>query len=448
MCIPALVPLLQGCNGNAGDDTSSPETTAAVTAAVESSDTTPVTYDPVIETGEIISPETPTSLALLYSDTSLKNETIFAAENAPDTDAYAVRDALMKKEYGVSMTGIKKSDLTEYVNACADSGEMYCDFMLVACSEGVRLMLNGRLQDVSEAGINITDDISWMNEDLCNALEFGGRLSLLFCDAIVSDLKSSHCLAINYDRAADSVGPVAEKLAAMATNGSLTFEKMAALLSEVKPDDGCDLISVPDGEAALAVIAGAGGSIFTYGADKLPSVNITSAGFVNAYETALKLNAATDRQSVVTVKKLSDISGDEGIVPLPKSSETDDFRSYTDISGVSVLAAPDGVISGTRTGRLLSALCECSSGVRQSYIDGLATKSGREYSASCLAIIERSGYAEPAACYGWGNLDEYFASGLLNGDSSDTLISAKTCTDRMKVATEAIRIYSSKLGLS
>lgn len=439
--------LLASCGGTQPDVTTpaETETQAVVTSAEE--DTTPQTFVPVIETGEIVSPETPTTLRIVYSETSLKYEELFSADNFPVTNPLKIRDSLLKSNHGVTFAGFKAASITNYVTSLNGAGADDSDFILVEAKEGIKLMLRGDLQDMSEAGINITGKTNGVNSALTDPLSFDGRVSLIYCNALTSDISSTYCLALNTGYCAADSAAVTEKIVLESIDGKLTCDGFLTLVSEIKTNDDCSEISVPDSGAALACIVGAGGRVFTSGSNKLPVTGFTSSDFSKAYNAGINLKAksANGTNGVFTVKKIGDVTEGEGILPIPKISVDVSYRSYTDIFGTSVLAAPNGVNSGRRTLNLFMALCEASENVRTSYMEDIANKSAQNYSLECVKTIVLSECPELAACYGWGNLDVYFASGLLNESPLSDLISAKTCNDRLKTATAAIKIISDQL---
>ena len=442
----ALIVTAQACTGEGPDDTSDPETTSSPSAT--QADTPETFYDPpVTETGEIITPDTPTVFTILYSDASLRNEQIFAAENAPDGNPLKERDAALKSKFGVTLAGLKKDSLTEYVKALDSSGLYAFDFMLITAGEGVSLFFAGRLQDLSEAGINVTPDTPGVNGSLTEASSFGGKVSLVFCDVLRSDIRAAYCIAADASSGSAKAAVTAKKAAESAISGELTFSAFLELQKELGSDEDREGFVLPDGKAALALIEAGGGRIFTSGTDGLPAADISSSAFSKAYTAASALpHGSGDENGVFTVKKLGCISSGEGIIPLPKADKDAEYRSLTDVSAASVLAAPNGVRYGKRLSGLLAALCECSEGVRKSEIKSLAEISGQEYSQQCAEIIVKSECGESAAIFGWGNLDEYFGSGLLAGESLSELTSAGTCKDRLKTVSAAVRILSEKLG--
>jgi hypothetical protein len=448
LCLPPL----QACTGPVEPPDTSPAPTETLPdpgpARTEPPDTG--TEPAVVETDFIATPDEPDVFTVLCGADALKLDGLVAEQGAGTDDPLRLRQERLLAEYGVTLARRTSLSVADFVSRGALSGSDGADIMLAAATELIGLMHSGLLQDLSVTGIGLGEASEGVRTRLTRDLSFGGRVCMLFCDALTSDIGSSYCLEVRIpDGATQELTEGVAALCGLASSGGFTAGAFIAAQKELAAAAGVsDFFSVPDVGTAASLLAAAGGRIFTLSTLGVPGVSVRTASFRTAYETLSALCAAGGKEEgPARAVPAGNVKKGSALLPLPKADAVSRYVSYTDLSGCAAFAAPSGVVRGRRLAGLMSLLCSCSDGVREAALDRIVSGVPEDFDGDgMLKLVVDGQTAETAVWYGWGDLGEFIAGAAASGRSYTELTSDKDLSAREKAASAAIAIISERMA--
>ena len=348
-------------------------------------------------------------------------------------DLLASREKALLYDFGVEIELSKTDDLKSKIENLVLAGESKYDLILTDPLLGTEMFASGLLEDVSGAGISISD-LPGTIGSITESLSIGGKVYLFSSVALTSDITSTY--AVRYDGSPLSSSP-AEKV----LSGDFTAELMLSYIKE-----NGEIFSL--GELSpLTLYRGLGGKIFTKSEGIPTSAVSESTSFTSAYSSALDLyDEAADVDAIFTVEKISTLKSGEIYLPIPRANADLEYSAPLDHETVSVFAAPVGVISGNRLNSLVAALNSCSHNYREG-IRSEAVKNGAKDSLQMLDILEANSSLDLGILFGWGNIDDLIEDGLEKGTSAETLISDRMTEMRNKAVDTAAKIVAERLGI-
>lgn len=451
MMAALLLLSLVGCGDDigVGDVSTSPSvitTEAAVTTDLPS-DT--ATDDPLVSgTTEDLPP-------ILSPNIEGMTFTVVCNSEAADLVSMSTIPGKIREKHGVELILRGSRNIFDEVNTRISSGDFTgMDLLLPSVAEGVQLTVSGALQDLSQAGIEISGESHGVNKSLTESITVGGGTYLLFSNALTSDIYATSAVLYRSDLAGGNLGydPVS-----FALNGELDVENFivcanyAGVYAQL---NGGNSLTVPSNNSAgKSLLLALGGRIFTSDTQGLPCLAPVDEGsaLADAYADSLKVlsHAKPHKKgvsSILQVTTLGAVSEGEIYLPLP-CAKSGKYISPVDLSRCSVLAVPNGIVNGRRTAALLSAISECGNESRSKAIASLYTGSDDGNGAVLAGMILNSQTADTAALLGWGDFDDFFGDGLASGTTYAELMKDKTLSDRQDTLATAVAIVAERLGL-
>lgn len=433
------------CSAGGEEETTVPETTASTSAPETTVEITEETTEEAItvvappETTtppETLPPEPSDILRILTQDGV--GEALLSALGAEeDCDLLAAREQKLLYEHGLVIELSKTANLSEKVQNDLLAGNSQYDLLLTNATLGVELLASGLLENLSEAGIDITPDSIGIHKSITESLTVGSGSYLIHSEALVSSLTSTY--ALKYNGASLSSDPVKKVL-----GGEFTVELMLTYISELNTD-AFSLSFSP----SLALFTGVGGEIFTKDEKGIPVSTLSAdTGFAAKYDAALSLlsSASESEKAAFTVAKLSSASVGEIYLPLPKADSNSQYRSLVDAKSLSLLAAPAGVVGGKRLATLINALSLTSYDYKEAVRNRIVGESGMD-GKNMLGIIETSMCLDLGSLLGWGDLDDHIADNMKKGTSAADLLADRMTTMRNKAVETAAGIVADRLGI-
>ncbi|MBO5701816.1 MAG: hypothetical protein J6S71_05210 [Clostridia bacterium] len=341
------------------------------------------------------------------------------------------REKALLYDFGLGIELSKTEDLAEKIGNLVLAGENKYDLILTDPMIGTEMLSSGFLEDLSGAGIAI-ENAPGIRQSITESLTVGGGIYLYSSYALMSDIPSAY--ALKYNGAKLSSDPVAKALA-----GDFTTELLLTYIKES---------SFSLGEASpLTLYRGVGGKIFAENASGIPTSALTdSTMFGVTYGEALALiSASTDQKPDFTVEKISQLKSGEIYLPIPKASVELKYSTPLDHTTLSILAAPVGVVSGTRLNHLVSSL-NSSSGAYREAVRAEIIKNGANDAGNLLKIIEDNSRLDLGILFGWGDIHDLISEALAKGTPSDTLLSDRMTEMRNKAVDAAAKIVAERLG--
>ncbi len=436
----ALLSLISCSAG--GEDTSAPESSLSpeTTAQVITDKTTEEPVISVVAPPESTSPPETTAppkaedtISFLISD---KGEAITSAFS--EEEEKALLDARAWRLLSEHLTDISVKEsavIVEDVKNTVLSQESLCDLLLLTASEGIDLLTQGCLEDLSQAGIGITADSAGIHKTVTDSLTVAGGTYLLASEGLVSDLHSSY--ALKYDGTALSSDPAAEALA-----GNFTVELMLTYIME----EGEETLAVSD-RSPLVLYAGAGGHIFGKDEEGLPASALAihpkfSSKFAAASD--LTMNSSNAESGIFTLSLLTPAGAGEIFLPLPKEDKTGGYATLIEHESISLIAAPLGVIDGGRLNRLLASFNLASCDYREAVRSALTQKSGSR-GRELLNLIEESAVLDLGMILGWGDIDDLIEDELKKGSKAEDFLSDRVLEMRNNAVQAAAKIVAGRL---
>ena len=341
------------------------------------------------------------------------------------------REKALLFEHGLEIELSRTEDLAKNIKNLVLSGEYKYDLILTDPLAGTEMLSFGLLEDLSGVGINI-ENAPGIRESITESLSFGGGIYLYSSYALTSDLPSAY--ALKYSGAKLSSDPVEKAL-----SGDLTTELLLTYLKESSFSLG--------GTSPLTLYRGVGGKIFAENASGIPTSALNDpTTFGVTYGEALALiSASTDQKADFTVEKISQLKSGEIYLPIPKASVELKYSIPLDHTTLSILAAPAGVVSGTRLHNLISAI-NTSSGAYREAVRADITAFGANNANDLLIMIEGGARLDLGILLGWGDIDKLISDGLDKKTASDVLLSDRMTEMRNKAVDAAAKIVAERLG--
>lgn len=421
-------------------DTRAPETSSSLTDSSITSEEPALTVGAMPDTSfEEQTEETApparidTIRILMQKDRGEAITSAFADEK--DKELLDERESILFKSYLLRLEVTRVSDIASTVLNDSQASQLAHDLFLLSAEDGIALLNDGLLEDLSEAGINISTSDRGINSTLTESLSLGGRIYLLSSIALASDLTSSH--AVRYDGTPLSSSPTEKALA-----GELTAELMLSYIKEAE-----NAFSL--GEAApLLLYRGLGGRIYDRDSVGMPiSAVINSTSFTAPYSATLELRSeACAEKAIFTLERLTSLQPGEIYLPIPKASAEQEYSTPTELGSVSLIAAPFGVVSGSRLRYFIASLTSASDNYRES-LRGDIIENGASDSRRLLDIIESRTSLDLGELLGWGDIDKLIEDGLTKGSSADSILTNRVTEMRNQVVEVAASIIADKLGI-
>ncbi len=352
--------------------------------------------------------------------------------------AFYERDVILSEKYGIRLCETVCEDILSVSDADYLSGDSSFDILsLNLLSAGVTLMLRGELQDLSEAGIDISSGSAFTYRELCEACAFGPRLYLLPFRGFSSAFESACVLCCNTENGTSKALYDAYK------SGNYTVEKMMELVSVSEP-----FIGTTDAGLAASALLSASGFMIMQAGTSSPVVksdvwSSKSSLFDSVSSVTVMLGEDADF-SGVSIRKVSEVPSSACLVlPLPASEDDRDDRSASavDPSTVTVLAALSGLVYGRKTAAAIDAIYRSSEKIIEEYsaLPGMASREVSTY-------ILRSLTTDPSVLFTWGDLHSLSVSTLLSGGTFTSFYSTQNMNYRIKVASASAEIYDQRLN--
>lgn len=421
-----------------GASTSAPETTTIIT---EAETTEEVTTDEPTDTEELTSPpetEPPVKKDTLkiIMQTGVGEAMLSGLAEEKYASVLDAREKALLYSHSAAIELSRTDDLVSKIKNVALTSSSSFDLILTDPAIGGELMRSGLLEDLSGAGISI-DALPGTLAGITESLSLGGRTYLFASTALTSDITSAY--AVKYNGAALSSDPVAK-----AASGEFTVELMLTYISESKSGDTLSLGS----SSPLTLYSGVGGKVFIRDDKGVPaSALLDSVAFKLAYGKALKLYiAASAKDSVFTVGKLSPLPAGEVWLPLPCASADAEYVTPVDAKSLSLFAAPAGVVSGKRLSGLVDAL-NSHSGDYRAAIEGNITQNGGAKAAEMLGVIIPETSLDLGILLGWGDIDTLIEDAITSQTAPDTLLSDRMTLMRNEAVDAAAKIVAARLGI-
>lgn len=349
----------------------------------------------------------------------------------------SAREAALLADHNTVIKMTVSADIADRVKNGVLAAENDFDFMLIDPDAGAELLTYGALEAISEVGIGITPKTAGVRESLTESLTVGGDVYLLACDALISDLSSLR--VIEYNGAKLSSDP-----AKMAAEGAFTAELLLNYITELKTDS----FAVGQG-STLALFSALGGEVFIKNEGGLPlSALAEDKDFSKKYQSALNLverDSQTNR-AAFTVTGISPAAQGVTILPLPKADADSEYVTLADAGGLTLLAAPIGVVDGLRLAKLLNCLCVASGDLRSAERAKYIAQKG-EYGEPILSILENSARFDLGILLGWGDFDDYIADSLASGKTAAEMLDDRVVPLRNKAVETAAGILADRLNI-
>lgn len=298
------------------------------------------------------------------------------------------------------------------------SGTYNYDVYAASGGELARLLSAGLLEDIS-LNQYINSKHEWFDENLTDALSvYGGKY--LISSSLTDTYSETFVLA--YNKALCD----ADALISAANSGSLTFEM---LLETAVADDENYTFDLDNGDIFPLYVSA--GGWFATASDKL---EITSLDVLNESLDKLSgiisdadMNEGSDlfyaggtQFAIMTlgeVKALRAEGMDIGVLPLPKYSEEDEYRSFVKISDTELLALPKGHSDLDKTSYLIYRMAFLSMGyILPSYYEGF-----EESDLKMLRLIAENAVCDMSDLFGYGDIGGLIEDSFLGESSRLTL---------------------------
>lgn len=354
------------------------------------------------------------------------------------------RDAHLAEETGASVQATAAADFVQAARADILSGA-YRSNLYVADAAGSlsKLLSSASLRDMTDDPYLRTDE-AWFDGKLMDSLRVGGKRYLLSSSA--ADARLGAVAVVYNRRLLASLGDTPDEgasLAAVALDGDFTLEY---LLSEIRTADaaadaaaaeldtngvesGVDVPLPPrglaaDADALFALFFGIGGNFMEPGTGE----TVTYEAFADTLSRVLDLYGETspggaavfkNGGAIFTTAKLADLpeigsAADYGILPLPKLSAADDYRSYIELRGTAMAAVPAGVPEADK----VSYLFERMSFLSRGYVEPLLRDTvvgGVSDDARVLALIYDGADGSVTDLFGYGDIPGWIADVAARG---------------------------------
>lgn len=345
------------------------------------------------------------------------------------------RDRHFEAETGANVVESAESDFVLAARSDLLSGK-YAYNLYAADAGGSlsKLIASVSLHDITDSKYLRTDE-PWFDAAVMDELAVGGKRYLISSSAVDARLGS---VAVVYRRELEDSGTGAGESAAMtavALDGEFTLEYLlsasrtsGAEQTAVEETQGAEAEAYGfafDTDDVFALYFGAGGDFM----DAKSGSTVEYADFFERLKSVLDFygeasvtdsHAAFERGEVLfTLMKLSDLQsrgdGDSlGILPLPKASASDSYRSYIDLGGTPMMAIPAGVPSADKVEYLVERMAYLSFGyiepLMRAQIDG-----GDADAGAVLDLIFDGAACEVTNLYGYGDLTGWLSEVAKNG---------------------------------
>ena len=356
----------------------------------------------VIAPEEISAPDTNGFILSVLSETS--SAKFFAeSETSPKN--------VQKRNHHLTLEGgavIGTSSVPAIYDAARNdilSGTYSYDIFSASGRELSKLIGIGLLDDISDNEY-IDTSADWFDATITDSLTLFGKKFLL-SSTITDTLNSAYVLVYN-PALCDG-----EELKNAALCGTLTVEKLLAYEKSIDVDAG-------DSHALLASIGGA----FVSAAETVEVLPIKAAR--ETVEKLLPLVEKCDGTSlfangdvafaVMTLGEVKNLRADgveAEILPLPKNSVEDIYRTYVDVGTTSLIALPSGHPDMDVVSYLTYRLAFLSEGyILPSYYENFGGDD-----AEMLRIIAANASSDISALFGYGDIDS-LAAEWMTGDAS------------------------------
>ena len=428
-----------GINTDAPAGTDSPATSLAATEEITSE-------EPVTQIEIILTPEDPRLFNILFSEDANKADMSVGADGSTPENI-AAAEAAMLGRYGVTLNKKLSASAADDIRTGTLSGTSEYTAVHLGLPEGVPLMIGGMLQNMSEGGIGITGETVGVNKALTSGFMFGSRLYLLFCNCLTSSLGSSYILSA--DITDETIKNAVLAAAETYTSAGFTLEDLLKLTESLRTDKKKDVLEIGGDMGLTAVLAGFGGCVFARDASGLPACGVKSGEFASAYEGTLKLKAAAEKSAPIKITRLSDAAPENVILPLPKLSPDEPYRTFADVTGCSVIAAPSGLANGSDLAQYVSILGMCTDDA----VYGAAVKAINEKSplpgqtvSKIADIIAGGAVTDTSYVYGWADMWKFVLSGIDASVPLASLLSDRSLDARIKTVSAAASIYFQRMN--
>lgn len=354
------------------------------------------------------------------------------------------RNAHLTAETGATVSTVAVADFVQAAQADILSGT-YRSNLYVADAAGSlsKLLSTAALRDMTDDPYLRTDEV-WFDGTLTDSLRVGGKRYLLSSSAADARLGA---VAVVYNRSllaslSDAPDEGAD-LAAVALDGGFTLEYFlseirtanavsdtaAAMLDTNGVETGVDVPIPPrgflaDADDLFALFFGIGGNFIVPGTGETVDYDTfsgTLSEVLGLYgETSIGGDASfRNGGAIFTLAKLSDLAdiggnADYGILPLPKRTTQDSYRSYIELHGTAMAAQPAGVPDADKVSYLFERLSFLSRGYVTPVLRD-AVVGGNADDLRVLKLICDGTDGSVTDLFGYGDIPGWIASVAENG---------------------------------
>lgn len=401
-----------------------------------------------LKSTELVPVETPDTTGFsLNILTETVGETFFRTDETDGSTLSArirARDAHLAEETGATVTTTSAADFVQAAQADILSGDYKSNLYVADAANSLsRLLSATRLRDMTD-DLYLRTDEDWFCGTLMDSLRIGGKRYLLSSSAVDARLGA---VAVVYDRrllaSLDGVPDEGADLAAVALDGGFTLEYLlaeirtanaaadaaAAALDAYGVESGVDVPLPPRGLIAaaddlFAVFFGIGGNFIAPGTGETVPYETFSDTFsrvLGLYGETSPGGTAAFRNggaifTISSLAGLADIGSVEnyGILPLPKLSAADNYRTYIELHGTAMAAIPAGVPDADKVSYLFERMSFLSRGyVEPTVRDSIAA--GNADDARVLALIFDGADGSVTDLFGYGDIPGFLAAVAKDG---------------------------------
>lgn len=375
----------------------------------------------------------------------------FAADDSATTTLSAnaaKRNEHLSVETGSALLATVTSDFVKTAKEDILSGENRYNLYAADAAGSLSVLLSaGYLADVSDSAY-IRGEKAWFDADIMDELSIYGGKYLI--SSAAADARSS-AAAIVYNRSiAGSIDPMladGQALSSLALAGDFTVEALLVIsrAAYVVPTEEQRLLAEAygdgvfygfsyDQEDIFPLYFGVGGNFVTTDDDTLSIVSLSALReCLDAVKTLTADETTTENSyafgegaALFSVHKLSEIRSlretitDIGILPLPKKTAEEDYRSYIDLAHTTMLAIPKSATEQVKIEYLVNRMAFLSYGYIEPVLRQQVT-AGNADDATILELIADTAACDLSELFGYGDIGGLLADTLREGDDRLTL---------------------------
>ena len=370
----------------------------------------------------------------------------FAAEAGTITalsENAAKRNAHLCVETGIDFTVVVTDDFVKTAKADILSGDLQYNLYAADAAGSLSALLSaGYLADVSDS-VYIRTEEKWFDGRIMDALScFGG--SYLISSAAADARRGAAVIVYNrsIETLTDLLHSDGKTLVELALEGQFTLETLLTASRAAQAALHTDSAELVDTSADTAfhgfsygdkdifpLYFGLGGNFVTTEADTVSIVSLSALRFgldtvkkltgdeatVYAGDTSTVGQSLFEVHTLSEVEQLREIAADIGILPLPKASAEDEYRSYIDLTHTTMLAIPRDAADRQKIEYLVSRMAFLSYGYIEPVLRQQLTEENPD-DAQILELISECTACDLSNLFGYGDIGGWLADTVREGE--------------------------------